>query len=205
MHTLAFLNPFSDFFMSHFVVSYCVLFFFTFLEGEIALIIGGIFVHLGILSLPVTIALIVIAVLLKMVVGYRFGAWLGRRYPNSRFLKYIEGKVFLFLPRFRENPFWSIVLSKFIYGINNATLIFAGYAKANFATYMKAEILSSAVWLGAMFGLGYFFSQKALEISHNFRNFSLIILLFIIGFVVIQKLVTLLIEVVEELGMRKKK
>ena len=199
----SFLNPFSSFFTSHILISYCVLFFFIFLEGEIALIIGGIFVHLGILSLWLVILLAVIAALLKMYVGYGFGGYLGRRYPNSGFLKYIERKVYYFLPRFKEKPFWSIVLSKFIYGVNNVTLIFAGYAKANFKTYMRAEILSSTVWLGGMFGLGLFFSSKALQISHSFRNFSLLILLFIVGFTVVQKLITAVIELFEEWGLDK--
>ena len=196
----SYLNPFSTFFTSHILISYCVLFFFTFLEGEIALIIGGIFVHLGILSMGVTIILTIIAAILKMLAGYRFGAFLGERYPDSRFLKYIERKVFYFLPRFREEPFWSIVLSKFIYGVNNVTLLFCGYAKANFKTYIKAEMLSSLVWLGGMFGLGLFFSSKALEISHSFRNFSLLILLFIVGFTIVQKLISAIIELFEEWG-----
>ena len=201
----SFLNPFSTFFTSHVLLSYCVLFVFIFIEGEIALIIGGIFVHLGILSMPITIVLAIAGALLKMFAGYQFGSYLGRKYPRSKFLKYIERKVYYFLPRFKEKPFWSIVLSKFIYGVNNATLVFSGYAKANFKTYMQAECLSSAVWLGGMFGLGLFFSQKALEISHNFRNFSLLVLLFIVGFTVIQKLISAAIEMVEEWGLISKK
>lgn len=204
MNVIHFFNPFSAFFYEHVFVSYCVLFFFIFLEGEIALIIGGIFVHLGILSMPVTIVLIIIAATLKMIAGYKFGGYLGRRFPNSKLLKYFERKVLYFLPRFQENPFWSIVLSKFIYGVNNATIVFAGYVKANFRTYMKAELLSSTVWLGAMFGLGLFFSAKAFDISHNFRNFSLLVLGFIVGFMALQHVINFVIEVAEEWTMKDK-
>ena len=119
-----------------------------------------------------------VAAFCKMFLGYNFGAYLGRKYPDSGFLKYIERKIIYFLPHFREKPFWSIVLSKFIYGVNNAALIFAGYAKANFKTYLKAEMLSSLVWLGAMLWLGLFFSSTALSISHSFDNFILLIILF---------------------------
>ena len=202
MNAIHFFNPFSTFFYQHVLISYSVLFFFIFLEGEIALIIGGIFVHLGILSMPVTIVLIVIAGILKMVVGYRFGAYLGKKYPNSKLLKYFERRVLYFLPRFREKPFWSIVLSKFIYGVNNATLVFAGYIKADFRTYIKAEALSSTVWLGAMFALGLFFSAKAFQISHSFRNFSFLILAFIVGFMVLQRVINFIIEVAEEWNLK---
>ena len=201
----SFLNPFSLFFTSHILISYCVLFFFVFLEGEIALIIGGIFVHLGILSMPVTIVLAIVAAVLKMFAGYHFGAYLGRRYPDSKFLKYIERKVYYYLPRFKEKPFWSIFLSNVLYGVNNATLLFSGYAKARFKTYIQAESLSSLIWLGGMFGLGLFFSSEALQISHSFRNFSLLVLLFIVGFTLVQKLISAVIEVVEEWGIVSRK
>lgn len=193
-----FFNPFSTFFTTHVLLSYCVLFFFVFLEGEIALIIGGIFVHLGILSMGITIILTIIAAILKTLSGYYFGAYLGRKWPNSRLLKYFEHKVLYFLPRFKEKPFWSLVLSKFIYGVNNAALVFAGYVRADFSTYAKAEFISSTIWLGGMFGLGLFFSTKALSISHNFRNFSMLVLLFIVGFMIVQKIINLIIEVAEE-------
>lgn len=192
------INPFSTFFYTHVFLSYCVLFFWLVVEGEIALIVGGIFVHLGVLSMGITIALVVVAAALKMVLGYRLGRYLGAKFPSSRLLKYFERRVIFFLPRFREKPFWSVVLSKFIYGVNNAAIVFAGYVRADYKTYLKAETLSSTIWLGAMFGLGLFFSSKALAISHNFRNFSFLILLFIVGFLLLQKVINLIIELAEE-------
>ena len=204
MHaSIHFFNPFSTFFYTHILLSYCVLFFFIFLEGEIALIIGGIFVHLGILSLWITILLAVIAAFLKMFAGYGFGSYLGRRYPDSKFFKYIERKILYFLPHFRERPFWSIVLSKFIYGVNNAALLFSGYVHADFKTYMKAEMLSSLVWLGAMFGLGLFFSATAMSISHSFHDLTLAIVLFIVGFMVLHKLLDWVIEAVEDMSVKR--
>jgi membrane protein DedA with SNARE-associated domain len=199
-----FFNPFSAFFYDHVFISYCVLFLFVILEGEIALIIAGVFVHLGILSMPVTIMLIMVGAVLKMVAGYRLGRYLGKKFPDSKLLKYFERRVLYFLPRFREKPFWSIILSKFIYGINNATIIFAGYAKADFRMYMKAELLSSMVWLGVMFSLGFFFSAKALEISHNFRNFSLLVVGFVVGFMVLQRGINFVIELAEEWTLKGK-
>lgn len=196
-------NPFIVFFLTHILLSYGALFLFMFLEGEIALIIAGIGVHLGILSLPVVAVLAVLAVMLKMTAGYRFGAWLGRKYPESRFLRYIESRILSFLPQFRKKPFWSIVLSKCIYGLNNAALIFAGYARANYRTYVRAEILSSVVWLGGMFGLGLFFSSAAMSISHNLHNFALLIGLFVLGFIILHKIVNLIVEILEELYAKK--
>lgn len=80
------------------------------------------------------------------------------------------------------------------------TLLFAGYIRANLKMYLVAEFSSSLIWLGGMYGLGYFFARTALAISQNVRNFMLLILLFIMGFMILQKIINLVIELVEEWG-----
>jgi membrane protein DedA with SNARE-associated domain len=191
-------NLFSSFVNIHPGLAYGALFLGVFWEGELTLIAAGILNHLGIFSLWPTLLTAASAAILKTVIGYKIGAFLGKSFPKSRLLKFFERKVLYFLPRFRERPFWSIFVSKFIYGVNNATLVFAGYARANFKEYCLAELLSSVVWLGGMFGLGYFFSRTAFSISHNLRNFLLIVALFIIAFMIVQKVINLIVEIVEE-------
>ena len=193
-----FLKLLSSFVAMHSVLAYGVLFLCVLWEGEITLIMTGIFVHLGVLSAPLAVAVVIVAAIAKTILGYRLGQFLRRKFPHSRFLKILEKRVLYFLPQFRKRPFWSIVVSKFIYGVNNAVLVFAGYVRADFKTYCLAEFISSAVWFGSMFMLGLFFSQTALAISHNVRNFSMLILLFIIGFMIVLKVINLIIEVVEE-------
>ena len=199
-----FIEPFYNLVLNHPILAYGVLFLGVFWEGELTLIIAGIFVHLGIFSLPFTIIVSVLAAVLKTFLGYRLGAYLGAKFPHSPILKYFERKVFYFLPRFKDRPFWSIIISKFIYGVNNATLVFAGYVKADFKMYLKAEFASSLVWLGSMFALGLYFSRRALAFNTSFRSFSLMVLLFIIGFMILQKLINLIIEIAEEWGIDSK-
>ncbi len=199
MHSL--LDPLSLFVNNHSVFSYGALFLGAFLEGEIMLIMAGVMVHLGVFPIGLTVGIVALAAASKTLIGYYLGVYIGRKFPNSPLLKYFERRVFFFLPRFKERPFWSIVLSKCIYGVNNATLVFAGYVGADFKTYLKAEAISSVVWFGGMFGLGLFFSTTALSISHNFRNFGLLILLFIIGFMILLKVINLVIELLEEWGI----
>ena len=184
---------------AHSVLAYLLLFLCIFWEGEISLIIAGILVHLGILSPLIVIPVAVLAALSKTFIGYYLGEYLGKKFPNSSFLKFFERKVLYFLPRFKERPFWSIVLSKCIYGVNNATLVFAGYVGVDFKKYLKAEIFSTTVWFGIMFGLGLFFSATALSWNHGIRTFVLTILVFIIIFMFIQKLINLVVEIFEEI------
>lgn len=201
MHSI--FSPLSSFVGSHGTLAYGALFIGVFWEGEITLIMAGVLTHLNVLSLPITVMVIIVAAIAKTLLGYQLGRYIGKSFPHSPILKYFERKVFYFIPRFREQPFWSIVISKCIYGVNNATLVFAGYVGINFKKYLIAEFISTTVWLGGMFGLGLFFSTTALNISHNFRSFSLIVILFIVGFMILLKVINLIIELIEEWGIDK--
>jgi membrane protein DedA with SNARE-associated domain len=198
-----FLSPFSSFVTVHPWLAYGALFIGVFWEGEFVLITAGILVHLHIFSLWPTICIAIIAATVKTVAGYYLGRFLGKMFPKSRLLKYFERRVYYYLPHFKRRPFWSIFLSKFIYGVNNATLVFAGYVRTNFKIFCIAEAISSVIWLGGMFVLGNFFSQTALSISHNVRYFMLVILMFVIGFIVLQRTINLIIEIFEELGIKE--
>ena len=52
-----------------------------------------------------------------------------------------------------------------------------------------------------MFALGLYFSRRALAFNTSFRSFSLMVLLFIIGFMILQKFINLIIEIAEEWGI----
>jgi len=189
-------------FLSHFLASHdlwakMLLFFGVLIEGEIALIFAGVLLNLRALGIGETILIVSSAALLKTALGYSLGGFLVKRWPKSPFLKYVEKKILLLLPRFKERPFWSIFISKFIYGVNHVTMIFAGFMKANFRIYMKAEILSTIVWLLGFLAIGYFFSHTAIVISHDIKKFGILIILFITGFIFLQRLITFLYDLAE--------
>src|SRR6185436_1912707 len=130
-------------------------------EGEFVLVVAGIVAHLK--GFPFYEAFIFgsLGALAKTVIWYSIGLGMSKKYPNSKFFRYISGKVHSFLPQFKRQPFISIFISKFIYGINHFTLVFSGYTKIKLATYMKAEILSSLLWVPGLLSIGYFFSHTA--------------------------------------------
>ncbi len=194
MHTIPFIVHFIQ---VHEYWANLLLFLGVFWEGEIMLIISGILVHQGALHLESTIAISLGAAFMKTVLGYLIGVWTARRFPNSKFLRYIERRILLLLPKFKERPFWSIFISKFIYGVNNATLVFAGYMKANFRIYVRAEVISTIIWLAGFIWLGYFFSYAAFSISHDVRKVVILILAFITCFILLQRFISFLYDLVE--------
>lgn len=193
-------HPFSTIVSTHPYLAYLALFLAVFWEGEFALITAGVLLHMGVFSLWPTVMVAICAATAKTIVGYHIGRFLGKTFPKSHLLKYFSRKVFYYLPSYKKRPFWSIFISKFIYGVNNAALIFAGYTKTNFKTYCTAEAISSVIWLGGMFVLGNYFSSTAQALSHNVRYFTFILLLFIVGFIILLRTLKLVIEIVEELA-----
>lgn len=189
--------------LSHFIennqiLAYLFIFLITILEGEVVAISAGILVLLGALNFWLCLIFVLLGAVVKTYCGYFLGAFLHRKFNNNKFFQHIEKRVLSILPRFNKSPFWSIFFSKFIFGINHVVLLFSGYRKIKFDIYRNAEFLSTIVWAPLMIALGYFFSYAALNMSGEISKFLLIILLFIIGFFLLDKLITFVYEVLEE-------
>lgn len=187
----------TNFVHQHEVLAYVLLFFAVIIEGEFVLLVSGILAHLGALSFPILYIVGYLGAFGKTYVGYGLGVFLKRRYPRSRFFRFVMRRVNDLLPSFKKDPFWSIFTSKFIVGINHFVLIYSGYVKVPKKTYYKAELSSSLAWIFEFLALGYFFSFAAFSISRDIRKFTLIILAFVIGFVIVQRLINLFLEMYE--------
>ncbi|MFA5934037.1 MAG: DedA family protein [Candidatus Paceibacterota bacterium] len=183
----------------HQVLSYTLLFIGVLLEGEFALITAGVLSHLGAFQLFTVLPVTYVGAITKPVLGYYLGIFMHRKFPESRFLKFIEKKIMYFLPHFKERPFWSVFISKFIYGVNHLTLVIAGYWHIDFKKFIKAEIFSTTIWLIGLISIGYFFSRTAFGISHDVRKVSIFLLIFLIGFIILQQLLTLIYDVYKEI------
>lgn len=189
------LQTLSHFFENNQLLAYLMIFLWVILEGEFILVVTGILVHLGVLSFTEAFLVGFLGAFTKTICWYYTGVLIFKKYPHSRFFRYLEKKVFSILPNFKKRPFWSIFGSKFIYGINHFTMIFSGYLKVKFQKYFKAEMFSSIPWVCGLLLLGYFFSFTALNITQNVRNFVILILIFLLAFLFIEKLIVVLYEI----------
>ena len=146
MHTVKFLVSLVE---HHQAFAYVVIFLGLIFEGEFTLISAGILIHLGALNFPATIFFIIVGSLIKTFYCYYLGEMIHRKWNHTKFLKYIEKRVNYFLPHFQRRPFLSIFISKFIMWLNFSTIVFSGYSKINFKTYLEATG-QKAVELAAM-------------------------------------------------------
>jgi len=168
------------------------------LEGEIMVILAGIFSHLESINIVTAFLATLLGCAMKSIIGYNIGYYLNKKHSSNRFLSKAEERIHHFLPNFSKKPFLSIFLSRFlILGIYWFSLIYAGYKKINIKTFIRAEISSFIVWSITMLSLGFFFSYAALSISRDIRNFLAFLLLFFIGFFLLEKIVAFVIELFE--------
>lgn len=195
MHTLEILSHSIE---NHHIIAYALIFLATAIEGEIVAISAGILVLLGALNFWICLIVIFAGGILKSFLGYFIGQVLNKRYNHNKFFQYIEKKVFTVMPHFEQKPFWSIFISKFLM-MNHVVIIFAGYRKINFRKYLQAETLANAIWAVLLLSLGYFFSYTAFHVSKRFSEFTLIIILFVIGLFLLEKLVSVLFDVFENM------
>lgn len=201
MLTLNFIRHFVE---SYDVLAYILIFIGVIIEGEIVVVIAGIFAHLGSLNIFIALGVTVIGGALKSVIGYSLGYYLQKNHSGKSIIRQAERRMNYFLPNFSEKSFWSIFASRFlILGLHWFSLLFSGYKRVKIRTFIKAESFSLIVWSASVLSLGYFFSYTALSISRDIRKFVLVILLFFIGFFVLEKIIAFIIELWESRNIKK--
>ena len=179
----------------HAVIVYLVIFVGVIFEGEIMVVFAGIFSYLGSIHIFIAFIAIILGGATKSFLGYTIGFYLNKHHSHRPFINKIEGRISYFLPKFRERPFWSIFVSRFlILGIGWFTIVFSGYRNIPLKLYIKAEGYSLALWSVLMLSLGYFFGYTALSISRDIRNILLMILVFFIVFFILERIVAFVVE-----------
>jgi len=179
----------------HAVIIYIIIFLGVIIEGEIAVIFAGIFSFLGSINIFIAFAAVILGGVVKSLIGYSIGYYLNKHHSHRPFMGKIEMRISHFLPRFIERPFWSIFTSRFlILGIGWFTLVFSGYKNISIKTYAKAEGFSLALWSVLIISLGYFFGYTALSISRDVRHVLVLILVFFIGFFILEKIIAFIFE-----------
>lgn len=196
MHTVQILNHFVG---NHQVLAYLFIFFVMIFEGEVTIITTGILSYLRVLNFWLSLFAILAGGMVKTFGGYYLGGFLYKKFNHHRFFRYLEKQVLYFMPNFRQKPFWSIFLSKFIIGMNNIVTIFSGYSEIDFRIYFRAEVLSTIIWAPVLLSLGFFFSRVALSLSKEVTKFILVIFIFLALFFILDKLIAVLYRIFQYL------
>jgi len=182
----------------HQILTYAIILVGLIFEGEVIIISVGILAHLGALNIWFAFFFIILGALGKTFIGYHLGGFLCKKYQHNGFFRYMQKRVYSILPRFKDKPFWSIFISKFIIGANNIVILFSGYEKINYQKFLKAELSATFLWAPVLLSLGYFFSYTALNVSRDIWKFLAVVLILFTIFILFDKLVSWLYELFEE-------
>jgi membrane protein DedA with SNARE-associated domain len=194
MITLTYIRHFVE---AHDTIAYLLIVIGVIIEGEIVVVLAGIFANLGSLNIFAAFIATVLGGGIRSILGYMFGYYLQTHHSGRPLLRYVEKRIHYFLPRFSERPFWSVFLSRFlILGMHWFSVLFAGYKKIKIKVFAKAEMSSLFIWSVGMLSIGYFFSFTALSISRDIRKFIIIIFAFFITFFIVEKIVAFIIELI---------
>lgn len=188
MHVGHALGLFITFVEAHRFIGYVILFMGMLLEGETLLLGAGILIHLRAFDPIDTFFIALAGSLIGDFLWYYLGVFLYRHYSESNVINFAKKNILRIFPNFEQKPFWSIVISKFIYGTNRSMLVMCGFSRIKFSLFAKAEILASPVWILVSIVLGYILSYAALNITHRLKIFGIIVAVGIITFLVVEHL-----------------
>lgn len=195
------INFLQNFVEMYAIGAYVLIFLGVIIEGEIVVILAGIFAHLGSINILFAFIATVLGGFTKSTIGYSIGYYLEKHHSKRAFIKMTESKIFYFLPKFAERPFWSIFISRFfILGLNWFTLIYSGYKRVKLKTYIKAESFSLFLWAVVMLAIGSIFSYTALSVGRDIRKYLGLIILFFIAFFIIERIISFLLEIITGVG-----
>ncbi len=172
----------------HRYAGYFILFIAMVLEGETVLILAAMLAQLKAFDIGDVLWISFLGVVFGNVIWYYVGKNISSKGFAKNMIIRAEKIIIYFLPRFREKPFKSIFVSKFIYGANRATVFMSGVLKVDFALFVKAEFFASIAWVTLYASVGYFFGYAAIQITHKAGYFALLILVFVVVFILLQKL-----------------
>lgn len=142
----------------------------TFLEGEIILVLGGFWAHLGRLSL----GWVMFAAYLGTVIGeaalYFLGRWRGPElFDRFQFLSRNLPRIKRFTQRFGT---WAIYIGRYFYTIRSIGNIFYGASGMPLKRFLPATLLSCAVWTITVTMAGYVFGQAAEVLFNDLKRYE---------------------------------
>lgn len=153
-------------------------------EGDITLLLSGVLAHNNSFG-PYSFLKVYIAGTLGGMVGDNVAYLIGRGFQqsikNHGFYKMAQPRIERLIDKFGG---FSIIVSKYIYGIRAAMCIFNGIGQMPYTRFLLLDFISCSIWVVVLAGIGYFFSGAVTSIIGDFKQIG-VALFFIVLFGVI--------------------
>lgn len=128
------------------------------IEGDITLLLAGVLAHNSFFGHFSLLKVYLFGTLGGMV-GDTFGYMIGRVFRNTvqnySFYKMAQPRIESLIDKFGG---FSIIVSKYIYGIRTAMCLFNGVGRMPFRRFIFLDFISCSLWVLILSSVGYFFS-----------------------------------------------
>lgn len=142
------------------------------IEGDITLLLSGVMAHNNSFG-NYSFLKVLIAGTLGGLVGDTIGYCVGRvcrsTIHNYRFYQMAQPRIERLVGKFGG---FAIIISKYIYGIRVAMCIFNGISMP-FWRFLFLDLISCALWVSILAGVGYFFSGAITSIIGDFQQIGI--------------------------------
>ena len=155
-------------------------------EGDMTLILSGVVAHLGIFPLPVAIAAGAAGCLIGDCAWFWVGRWRGTWFRAGALYRRVGRRIEGLARRFGV---WQLLLSRFVYGTKNASMVFWGLQGLSFGRFIAVDAVGISLGTVVFAGLGYLVSGSAEVLLGRVRRLELWLLGAVVAGVVIVYLV----------------
>lgn len=169
-------------------------------EGDITLLLAGVLAHNGYFGHFSFLKVYIFGTLGGMV-GDSFGYMVGRVFQQTvkdhSFYKMAQPRIERLTDKFGA---FSVIVSKYIYGIRVAMCLFNGIGRMPFYKFLLLDFISCSIWVLALSSVGFFFSGAITTIIGDFKQIGITLFFIVLGGVLIFYLIErfLLSEKIEE-------
>ena len=155
------------------------VFFGAMIEGDLTLLLAGVLARAGVFSLEEALIVGTAGGFAGDSLSYFIGASFRGRARTLRFFMRARPRIEKLMRRFGV---LSVFIVKYVYGLRTASAIFWGLAHFGFLKFALLTIVSCAVWVGVLVGLGFTFATGIEQLIGDLHRIQIILL---IGFVVL--------------------
>jgi membrane-associated protein len=148
-------------------------------EGDITLLLSGVMAHGGLFGNWGFLKVLLAGTLGGMAgdtIGYGIGRAFHENAKHYRFYNVAQPRIERLIDTFGGS---AIIISKYIYGIRIAMCVFYGVGKMPFIRFLSLSAISCFIWVTLLAGLGYFFSGTITSIIGDYKQWGLVVFVFV--------------------------
>lgn len=154
-------------------------------EGDITLLLSGVMAHGGLFG-PYSFFWVLLFGTLGGITGDCVAYGIGRAFHENakhyRFYQVAQPRIERLIDKFGGS---AIIISKYIYGLRAAICVFYGVGKMPFLRFLSLSSLSCFLWVSILAGLGYFFSGTITSIIGDYKQWGLVVFIFVMVAVIV--------------------